>query len=927
MPQADYKLVLDDSQVKERLRDVNGRFVKMGQTGDEAMKKVGKSSVNLSNIMNGAMAGAFTTLTGLALKFGQVAVSAFANVLKSSTQAAMNFDVTKRKFTSIFEGQEDQAEAVMDHIGKRASALGLELNEALSLSRAFLPDVRGTEDPLGHISDLLVGVRAMAEEDPAQGIIGARFAIDEAMSGSLRSLRARFEFTKAEIDILKAAQQDLGQVVGTIEGINAVMKRRGVDVEALKGTFTQAMGEMTFATSKLQIALGKPIADQLTESLGDLNKLVSENSDDLQMLAGSVGDVVANVIDFISTDVVEWLAGIDVGNIQEVVDAFNRMVTQIRVINDLLPGMEMNGGFLDDVKWVIDKVTEAVEVFNKLNSIIKIMGESGKGLGGAVIGAFKEEGGTFGERFTKSLITIVKGNEEVEKSFLASAEAIEKGNQRMKEQEKTIKDREVALDSDTSATLKSAEAFLKEADAASKAQSELEKLGLTEKQISKLHKDAANVLERRNTLETKFSQERADNHRQALDDIADIEADYRQDVTAAGVDLNRSTRNMATKHGQERADVETGLRRQLLDIELSYQQEMERIARDTKLSLESAELSQDAIAFVEALRQQEVAEEEAAVRRDEGEQDAQLTYEQQLIDLKESQIAERATLQQSQQDKLADLQLSLEQELAEQRLASDRQAEQQAINEQRQLDTLNQGYMNKLDKLTEGLDAETAAVVRAEAAKLIAVESFAKQAEAKINQLVTNVSKMQTDRSPRPISGRPRRGGVREDAGLGAGGRARTPADEAAQRRRQEFQRRLAIANERRRASAGLPRRLGGSVTAGVSYLVGEVGVEGYLPRRQFGGRGLTGQPTLVGELGEELFVPPTSGNIIPNDQIGQYLGAGGVTNNNSTEINYQPRFELSNPAVLSPEQATQTQAIAVSVASQMFQQVLGGNK
>lgn len=942
MAQTEYKLTIDDSDVEEslimadrgfdkmqksgdeamkslgksatklgdtlkrdvngRLRDARGRFVAMDKTGDSALKKITQNATGLGKVISGAVTPAFTSLAGAALQFGQVAVSAFAQVIQSSVQAANEFDVTRKKFISIFDGGEKEADAVMDHISKRASALGLDMNEALSLSKSFLPDVKGSEDPLGAIDNLLIGVRALAEEDPLQGMIGARVAIDEAMSGSLQSLKDRFEFTKTEIDILKAAQGELGQVAGTIEGINQVMQRRGFDIEALKGTFTQAVGEMTFATSKLQIELGKPIADQLTESLNDLNNLVNENSDDLQLLAGSIGDVVANVVDFISTEAVEWLAQIDVGNIQEVVDAFNRMVTQIQVINDLLPGMEMDSEFLDSVTWIIDQITKAVEVFTKLDAIIDILGESGKGLGGAIIGAFKEEGGTFGERFTNSLITIVKGNEKAKESFLASADAIEKGNQKMKEQEETIKTRKAALDVDTSAGLKRAEAFLKEGDAASKAQSELEKLGLSEKQITQIHKDAASVLERRNTLETKFSQDRADNHRQALEDIDDIEADHKQDILAAGVNLNRSTRGMATKHGQERTDVEKGFRRELLDVEQEYQDELTRIQRQTQLSMESAELSQDALAFVEALRQQEVAEEEASIRRDEGMSEAETGREQQLADLEVSQAAERETLQQSHRDKLEDLQLSLEQELAEQRLVDDRRAEQQALDEQRQFDALTQGQANKLDKLTEGLDAETAAVVRAEAAKLAAVESFAAQAQAKLNQLAVKAAA--TVSTP-----------VNRGADLASRVASRSAQIDVARRQASLQQR------------GGVPRRLGGGVTAGISYRVGEIGIEGYLPRRQFGGTALGGQPMLLGELGEELFVPPVSGSIIPNNQIGQFLGGNGVTNNNSTEINFQPQFQLSNPAVLSPAQAAQTQAIAASVASQMLQQVLGGSR
>jgi hypothetical protein len=117
----------------------------------------------------------------------------------------------------------------------------------------------------------------------------------------------------------------------------------------------------------------------------------------------------------------------------------------------------------------------------------------------------------------------------------------------------------------------------------------------------------------------------------------------------------------------------------------------------------------------------------------------------------------------------------------------------------------------------------------------------------------------------------------------------------------------------------------GGSALAGHIYKVGEKGVEGYIPGRQFGGSVRGGRLSLIGGSGEQLFAPPADGNIIPNNQLGAFLGNGGVTNNSSTEINFQPKFELSNPAVLSPEQAAQTRAIAASVASQMFQKVLEG--
>lgn len=930
MPQTDYVLTLDDKQVRTRLRDVNGRFIKMGETGDDAMKKVGKSSLNMSNIVSGAAGGAFAAMAGSAIEFGKAAVSTFANVIKSSTLAAAKFDVTKRKFVSIFEGGEKEAGAVMEEIGKKASSLGLDLNEALSISRAFLPDVKGTEDPLGAIENLLVGVRALGEEDPAQGIIGARIAIDEAMSGSLRSLRQRFEFTKAEIDILKQAQTEFGQVIGTIEGINQVMQRRGVDVEALKGTFTQALGEMQFATSKLQIALGKPIADELTESLGELNKLVNENSDDFQLLASAIGDIVAKVVDFIGTNLTEFLGDIDTEGVLGLVDALGEASNSAELLFDVLFDLGDATSFnklISALTTVTGKIKEAGIVAAQISAIAKA--ENAQAMAEIeIMGHF----GLFADAETKARAAAA-GQIAYDDAIRASLPAFEKFSETEAEDTRRKEERKAALDENTAASLADAEAFLKEGDAAQQAASELEKLGLSEEKLQAIQKNAADTLDKRLELEKRFSQQRADIHRKGVQDIADIESDYRQDIVDAGRDLSRSARDLALKQGAERSDAETQNRRQLIDIEEAYQDELGRIQRQTQLSLESAELSQDALAFVDALRQQEIAQEEAAITRGEAETDIKSESEQRLADLEVSQAAERAALDQSQQDKLLDLQLSLEQELAEQRLAEQRSFEQQAISEQRKLDSLAESEAAKLAELTKGLDAEVAAVIQAEAAKLSAVEDFATQAEMLISSLASRTASISargagpSSRGPLPATGRSRRGGKQEGAGLGTAGRNITPAEQAAERRKQEFLNRLARQREIQRQSAGLPRMFGGSALAGHIYRVGERGVEGYVPGRQFGGKVRGGPLSLIGGSGEQLFAPPTDGNIIPNNQLGAFLGNGGTTNNSNTEINFQPKFELSNPAVLSPEQAAQTRAIALSVASQMFKQVLGGNR
>lgn len=950
MPQTDYVLTIDDGGVVKSLTVIDKKFDEMGKSGDKAIKKVSKSMSTQMGAAAGIAQAKFNLLAGAAIEFGKAAVEAFANVIKSSTQAAIEFDVTRKKFISIFEGQEGAADAVMDKISRRASELGLDMNEALSISRSFLPDVKGTEDPLGAIDDLLVGVRALAEEDPAQGIIGARVAIDEAMSGSLRSLKARFEFTKAEIDILKKAQGELGQVVGTIEGINQVMERRGVDVEAMKGTFTQAMGEMQFATGKLRVELGKPVADQMTESMTALNKIMAENSDDLELVAAAIGDVVANVVDFVSSGLTDFLGDLDFEKFVTFGESLTTLAEKGRLVTELL--FDMGDATPNEQ---IDGLTKKTD---KLSSILNTGAQAValiKAEFAAMAADLNNAGNMIG--FVTSRLNIFaedKSLEEVNAEHIDSTEAfnasmrkslatMDKSSERMAENKKRQEERKEAQDADTEAALAGAEAFLKQGDAASETADALTELGLAEEDLEKIQEDvvktqeklvkaaekfaqerldiARDFLQERADLELEFSQERADITRKSLEDIAAIETDHQHALEDQGLQLGRNARDLGKKQGKERADAEKDLRQDLLDVEQNFQDELRRIQRTAQQAMEEAERGLDAQAFVAALRQQEVSLEEAAITREGAEADVRDEAGQRLKDLEQAQAEERAALRQADQDKLEDLQIRLtrefeaqalsdqlafeqqgideERRLEQQVISEQRRLEEQAIDEQRQLETLIQAQAERLAKMVEGLDAETAAVVLAEANKLAAVEDFAGSAQAVLDGLIANVKAKAKEveepapaPTPRPRTGRPRLGGVQEDAGN-------------------------VVPNKPGLFLPIIQKRRGGGVRAGHPYRVGEAGLEGYIPRRAFGGDTRIGQPTIIGEFGEELFIPPSSGTIIPNNQMGSFLG--NTTNMQQSTSNTQNNlggFSVSQSMFEDPIQRGQLENFILDIMS-----------
>lgn len=948
MPQTDYKLTIDDSGVVKSLTVIDKKFDEMGKSGDDAMKKVSKGGLSMSHVMSGAVGGAFTALAGAAIEFGKAAVGAFADVIKGGVQAAAQFDTTKKKFTSMFDGQEDQAVAVMDSIGQHAVKIGLDMNEALSLGAAFLPDVKGSEAPLEMLNKISGAVQGLALETPEQGVFGIRLGIEEALSGNLNSLRDRADLQGRELDIIKAAQVEYGETIGLIEGINQVLEDRGVKVEDAAKSLAGAAGQVGFTVTKLQIAMGKPITDELVESMGGLNKILAENSDDLELVAAAIGDVVTNVVDFVSSGLTDFLGDLDFEKFVTFGESLTTLAEKGRLVTELL--FDMGDATPNEQ---IDGLTKKTD---KLSSILNT-GAQAVALIKAEFAAMAADLNNVGNMigFVTSRLNIFaedKSLEEVNAEHIDSTEAfnasmrkslatMDKSSERMAENKKRQEERKEAQDADTEAALAGAEAFLKQGDAASETADALTELGLAEEDLEKIQEDvvktqeklvkaaekfaqerldiARDFLQERADLELEFSQERADITRKSLEDIAAIETDHQHALEDQGLQLGRNARDLGKKQGKERADAEKDLRQDLLDVEQNFQDELRRIQRTAQQAMEEAERGLDAQAFVAALRQQEVSLEEAAITREGAEADVRDEAGQRLKDLEQAQAEERAALRQADQDKLEDLQIRLtrefeaqalsdqlafeqqgideERRLEQQVISEQRRLEEQAIDEQRQLEALIQAQAERLAKMVEGLDAETAAVVLAEANKLAAVEDFAGSAQAVLDGLIANVKAKAKEveepaSTPRPRSGRPRLGGVQEDAGN-------------------------VVPNKPGLFLPIIQKRRGGGVRAGHPYRVGEAGLEGYIPRRAFGGDTRIGQPTIIGEFGEELFIPPSSGTIIPNNQMGSFLG--NTTNMQQSTSNTQNNlggFSVSQSMFEDPIQRGQLENFILDIMS-----------
>jgi phage-related minor tail protein len=90
-----------------------------------------------------------------------------------------------------------------------------------------------------------------------------------------------------------------------------------------------------------------------------------------------------------------------------------------------------------------------------------------------------------------------------------------------------------------------------------------------------------------------------------------------------------------------------------------------------------------------------------------------------------------------------------------------------------------------------------------------------------------------------------------------------------------------------------------GATTIGEGSLAGGEGALSFpVDMRANGGSVSADSPYIVGERGAELFMPSRSGTIIPNNNIGNMMGGGGVTYNgtviqNMTAIDTQSGLEF----------------------------------
>jgi hypothetical protein len=603
--------------------------------------------------------------------------------------------------------------------------------------------------------------------------------------------------------------------------------------------------------------------------------VLEDRDADFTEIADRIGQVVASVVDFIGTNLADFLANLDTEQVLAIVDSFQGIADSAFDLVEILGTLEWPDTFLDGLETTVKKLDEALATATKLSGLAAAEAASEKAKNDEFERIIQESNARVqeqGNAFTRGVAgltaaisasdilglrpvgrLVIQLSEEEQARVAAAGEkarqaalletvAILQETDKAEEERAAGQERRAGRAATSNEDL--ANALLKQRQDAADAAKALDEYEAALEKVTEaavkleteLEQEASDILldverKRFDALQD-FGEKRAQAARKNLQKIQDIARDYGRDLEDIDRDQAREQIEADREEAQERVDIEEEFQRELADIR-------NRFAFD----LEEAAQKRDAVTFLRLQRQQ--AEEI---------QQAQTGRDRDIEDAAEKADQRREEMRQRQQWEEEDARISLERKLEDQRTARDRELEEirfaEIIKEEeiktwqdRQLADLNTSYQRKLEALQTSLAAELALIQEYEAQKTAVV---LEEAERRANASRRDLDRRTQDRTDELVS-------------------------------------------------------QGRTVTAG----------------RASGGPVAAGTPYIVGERGPELFVPSSAGAIVPSTLMMGTIPNSSVINNidNSRSASLGG---LVDPGSLDPILAAKVQNLMISLLSRM---------
>ncbi|WP_088072402.1 phage tail tape measure protein [Gottfriedia luciferensis] len=237
------------------------------------------------------MATSSSSLTSQIVKLGATykAATFAVDTLKTSMQGAMQMETDKLTLSALVNDTQ-KANKLFDMLQQKGLKSVFSDSDFMGAGKAFLPI---TKD-LGQINSLLGITERLASSNPMEGMVGASFAIREALSGDLVSLQERFNIPRST---LKATFKGADTATEKIQALDKVLNQLGFTQKFVNQVNTSSSAQWQTLQSNVTTALAKMAGaalEKLKRPLTDINNWIQNGG--LNFLKEKGSDFLASAV-------------------------------------------------------------------------------------------------------------------------------------------------------------------------------------------------------------------------------------------------------------------------------------------------------------------------------------------------------------------------------------------------------------------------------------------------------------------------------------------------------------------------------------------------------------------------------------------------------------------------------------------------------
>lgn len=729
---------------------------KIGSAADQSekleknLKGVGKQA-GITAAITFALVNAFERLISRVVEFGKQAIG-------TSSEVATKFELLEKSLENTLDTTEGGAAAALDEIRKISEEVGQDVS---GLASAFIPLV-GSWEELKSLSVVAAGLKELSTVT-GKTATNAEIvrSIAEAQSGDLRSARQIFELTNQETDKIVEQYRSQGGA-GLIAGFEEVLEERGIDLEAIFNSLPNQLGQLEEKFRSFAGAIGAPLNEIFanedgTGAINRLNKFLEENREKFLDVADAIGFVIANVAEFLSTELIEYIENIDFDEIVNDILQFQNSLITIKSALDGFSFFEFVRGFEEPLK----PASLFVAVLEKINSIILAIPRAiAKGIdrvfGTSLEQVFVDVDEGFerirtrvdeiNEKFgslqqviltlRKVWVIVLKVMSTALAGFLSAIllpinlfinelnKAIEFANATFQTNFEKIQPFDIsnineatdaffnvegaaqatldAIEANKEATEANTEAFNEYVDATSNAElpgfpDRDYELSDTEREVLQDRLELElEYIDQTLDLEEKLVEERIDLEVKYQDKLADIRRGFTDDLFDLYRDFGRDRADLEEEFAEEIEDAEQESANKRAEIEREYLRKLQDLREQFQFDAQEAIRANDAIAFLRLRRKLAFDRRQAKIERDRELEDLAITERLKAEEREKARQRERDELKKDLQRDLQDLLINLQRQRRDARTERQRQLRDLETDQKRQEEELQKSYERQL---------------------------------------------------------------------------------------------------------------------------------------------------------------------------------------------------------------------------------------